>query len=442
MLYRLHNNILIIGLLSIGILAAMAAKKAFCLMSVGTIVAFVTQMALILFYTREKSVSYSGRSLFWVVLGYSIFIGIIFMLLSYYYEGDTFMFNKSDAQFYYKNSIKAAEIGFWENTKRLTTLFDAEDLGSLMFDSALMAIIPSKYFLNVVYVLTGALSAVLIFRIAILFMPAEYANLAGLTYGTSSFLIFFHCSFLKESIFVFLVICAMYFFYKAIVDGKLSSYLFTLLSLILILFFRPAITALLAIAFLIYLAISQRGKAISAFFYIAIAVLAPVVIIKIQDIMFNYTRGDMDAIIERGQAYDYSSSFSYFVSWFAAPFGPFPSLFPKEPGQPVTLNFYGAGLTYRLFLIFPMWMGIWYAIKERCTKMIPLYAFIIIGMLATGYILASLELRKVMTHIPFTYIFIFYGLYQWEKRECKPKIEPMIHFFTIGVLVLWTIIRG
>jgi len=53
-----------------------------------------------------------------------------------------------------------------------------------------------------------------------------------------------------------------------------------------------------------------------------------------------------------------------------------------------------------------------------------------------------LELRKVMTHIPFTYILAFYGLYQWERREKGLIAEPLFHGFAIGVLILWTLIRG
>lgn len=442
MLYKLHTNILIVGLLTIGFLTVLAAEKAFCVMTAGTVVAFIAQIGLVLFYSREKKVSYSGKELFWVVLGYSIWLGIIFMMISYYYAGDTFMLSKNDALLYYENSIRSHDIGFIANAKRLMTLYDPEDLGALIFDSALMAIIPSKIFLNAVYALTGALSAVMLFRMGKYFMPEAYAYLASLTYGTSSYLIFFHCSFLKESIFVFLVISAVFFFYKAVVDGKKFSYVWTVLFLVLILFFRPAVTALLTVAFLLYLAIIQRGRAISVFLYIAIAILAPIAIVKMQDLVFSYTRGNMDAIVEHGRVYEYSSSFSWFVSWFAAPFGPFPSLFPRVAGEPLTTNFYGAGLIYRLFLIIPMWMGVWYAINEHETKIIPLAVYVVISMLAAGYVLASLELRKVMTHIPFTYILAFYGLYHWEKRERKLITEPVFHLYTIGVLLLWTLIRG
>ena len=442
MLYKLHNNILIVGLLSIGVLGAMAVDRSCCLMTLGTVFAFMSQLGLLMFVSREDHRDFSEKTLFWTVLLYSLLIGAAFMLLSVYYSGDTFMFSKSDARFYYENSMKTADIGLTANIRRFTALYDFDDCGALVFDSVLMAIIPSKFFLNAVYMLTGAFSAVMLFRIGQHLMPRVYAYLAGLAYGTSSFLIFFHCTFLKESIFVFLVICAMYFFYEAVLGQKALSYLWTAFFLFLILFFRPAVSAMLVVGFLAYFAVSKRGHAVSLIFFIMIAVLLPMVLIKMQDMVFEYTRGNMEGMIESGRAYDYSSSFSWFVSWFSAPFGPFPSLFPKVAGQPITINFYGAGLTYRLFLTIPLWLGIGYSWVRRDVRMIPLTVYVLVGMLGTGYVLASLELRKVMTHVPFTFLLAFYGLYHWNKSGHKQITEPFFYLFSIGVLVLWNLIRG
>ena len=442
MLYRLHSNILIVGLLSIGLLGALALERSFCLMTLGTLLAYVTQLGLLMYFSRDERQRLSEKVLFFTVLLYSLFIGTAFMLISVYYSGDTFMLSKSDAWFYYENSMKTRDIGLAANVERLVGRYEFDDCGALIFDSLMMAIIPSKFFLNAIYMITGAFSALMLFRIGLHFMPRIYAYLAALAYGTSSFLIFFHCSFLKESIFIFLVVCALYYFYKAVFDQKQVAYAGVALSLGLILFFRPAISALLLMAFLIYFAVSQRGKAISLMLYILIAGLLVVFFTTIQGLMVNYTGGDMDALVDYGRAYDYSSGFSRFVAWFAAPFGPFPSLFPKVAGQPILINYYGAGLTYRLFLAVPLWLGVYFLLRQRETKMIPLAAFVLLGMLATGYVMATLELRKVMTHIPFTYILAFYGLYQWERREKGLIAEPLFHGFAIGVLILWTLIRG
>ena len=85
-----------------------------------------------------------------------------------------------------------------------------DDWGAYTYDSFLMSIIPSKFFLNFSYMVTGAISSVLLFRIGCHYMPVSYAFVGAMAYGTSSFLIMLHCTFLKEPLFVFFVICAMF----------------------------------------------------------------------------------------------------------------------------------------------------------------------------------------------------------------------------------------
>ena len=101
MLYKHHNNIFIYGLLTLGMIACLTNQRSFDLMAVGTILAFVSQMGLLLYFARDDGRSYSELTLFVTVLAYSIILGIFFMSLSMYYDGDTFMFSKNDAMLYF-----------------------------------------------------------------------------------------------------------------------------------------------------------------------------------------------------------------------------------------------------------------------------------------------------------------------------------------------------
>ena len=63
-------------------------------------------------------------------------------------------------------------------------------------------------------------------------------------------------------------------------------------------------------------------------------------------------------------------------------------------------------------------------------------------MLATGMVAASLELRKVMPHIPFTYIVSVYGLSKWQESKVLQRIpNALIICVAIGILVLWNVIK-
>ena len=98
-----------------------------------------------------------------------------------------------------------------------------------------------------------------------------------------------------------------------------------------------------------------------------------------------------------------------------------------------------------MFLVFPFWIGVFFSLRHFNIDIMPLIAFIMVEMLASGYILASLELRKVLPHIPFMYILSFYGFYQMEKYEMNNTIKRWIELagyaFVLGILVLWNVIK-
>ena len=101
MLTKLHSNLLIVGVMAYLCVAYAMPGRALTLVSVASLGAYVTQLAMLLYFTRTATRPYSAPLLFGLTLGYTMLAGILFMELSWYYEGDTFMFSKSDAFFYY-----------------------------------------------------------------------------------------------------------------------------------------------------------------------------------------------------------------------------------------------------------------------------------------------------------------------------------------------------
>jgi hypothetical protein len=365
------------------------------------------------------------------------------MSLSEYYDGDTFMLTKKDAMLYYKGSMRAHSVGFIENAGLIMKVREFDDWGAFLYDSFLMSIIPSKFFLNFSYMLTGAISSVLIFRISQHYMPESYAFVGAMAYGTSSFLIMFHCTFLKESLFVFLVICTIYHLNRGIHQESNNAYPFALLFLFLLFFFRPAVAAFIIISFAVYIAVKQHGSALSFFFYLAVVVGLVISIKYMMDMADRYSTSYDEKTELSGNAKAYSGGFNVFVNLFGGFFGPFPTLFTKHETGPSTIQYYGAGLTYRLFMIFPFLGGLYLIIKNKVLELLPITMFILVEMLATGMIAASLELRKVMPHIPLTYIVSFYGLSKWQESKVLQRIPNTLVFgVAIGILLLWNVIKA
>ena len=442
MLYKWHYNIFIIGLLTISLIGIWTNQFSFDLMALGTMVAFVSQMSLLLFFAQNEGGRFAEKTLFVIVLIYSILLGVVFMSLSEYFDGDTFMLTKKDAMLYYKGSMRANDVGFIENAAYIMKVRDFDDWGAFLYDSFLMSIIPSKFFLNFSYMLTGAISSVLLFRIGQHYMPETYAFVGAMAYGTSSYLIMFHCTFLKESLFVFLVICTLYHLCRGIHQENSHAYPFAVLFLFLLFFFRPAVAAFIIISFAVYIAVKQHGSALSFFFYLAVIVGLVISLKYMMDMADRYSTSYDEKTELSGNAKAYSGGFNVFVNLFGGFFGPFPTLFTKHETGPSTIQYYGAGLTYRLFMIFPFLGGLYLILRNRVLEMLPITIFVLVEMLATGMIAASLELRKVMPHMPLTYIVSFYGLSKWQESKVLQRFPNALVFgVAIGILLLWNVFK-
>ena len=442
MLYKHHNNIFIYGLLSMGMIACLTNQRSFDLMAVGTILSFASQMGLLLYFARGgDEQNYSELTLFVTVLTYNILLGTVLMSVSKYIDGDTFMFSKNDAMLYFKGSMRAHQVGFIENIKHITKSWDFDDWGAFTYDSLLMSIIPSKFFLNFSYMVLGAIASVLLFRIGRHNMPVSYAFVGAMAYGTASFLVAFNCTFLKEPLFVFFIICTIYNLCRGMHQESNYAYPLALFFLCILFFFRPAVAVFIIMSFGIYIAVKQHGSALSFFFYLAAAAMLVISIKFMMDLTERYSGSYDEKMEQSGNGKAYSGGFNVFVNIFGGFLGPFPTLFTKHE-EPTTIQFYGAGLTHRLFMIFPFFGGLYYIFKNKVLELLPITVFILVEMLVCGIVAASLELRKVMPHIPFTYIVSFYGLSQWKKSPILQRIPyALICSIAIGIMFLWNVIK-
>ena len=101
-----------------------------------------------------------------------------------------------------------------------------------------------------------------------------------------------------------------------------------------------------------------------------------------------------------------------------------------------------AGLVYKLFLIFPFWYGVYLVFRNKVVEMLPLAVFVVIELLLTGMVMASLELRKVILHVPFMYLLAFYGMYKGMIPVNMNRFTSTIAYvLVIGIMFLWNVIK-
>ena len=117
---------------------------------------------------------YSPSRLGFIAFSYSLFFLIFFNLISYYYNGNFFVFSESDAVFYHDFSKSLVNLSFTDGLGLF--LYDAplEDFGAILVISTLYKIISSNLFLNFFYlIIYSKLRSYLSFSIYYIFISCQ-----------------------------------------------------------------------------------------------------------------------------------------------------------------------------------------------------------------------------------------------------------------------------
>ena len=362
---------------------------------------------------RMKPHKYTVKRLWLTVFFYSLVFVALYLLLSDYYTGNTYIFSEKDARLYEDLSFRIKGLSYKEALYYITVMGELpyDDWGAPMVMSYILKIIPAKLFINFIYVVLNTLSACMLFGLGRSIMDRRYAYTATLVYSISSYSIFFMGSFLKEDMLLFLVIASMYMLYRHRVKKNHRSILWGLAASVLILFFRPAVAFGIWLAYITNFIFVERKRIIQIIFaIIGIAVLFISLSLIVENLMRYKSIGD--------DIFETSTLLTRLVLYAGGLFGPFPYMIQIEP-LPSFKPLYGAGLLFKLLLFFAFWKGFIYCIRKRKSALFPIFTFVIIESLGLIMAMDSLELRKALPHIPFFILAAFWFMYEFDFQPQK-----------------------
>ena len=393
---------------------------------------------IVIYKSSQQSNSFfKYKNLAIIVFCISIIEVIIFQLLSYYIEGDTFVFSKTDAIGYYVGAMKMAQMSFGDGVRYLSDVlgYGMDDWGAFLWISSIFRIVPSLQFLSFIYCIVGTLSSLMLFDIGRNLMPRRYAFMAALSFSVSSFMLVHDSQCLKEIIMVFCIIAVFECFFIYI-RKKENKYLFLaiLCSLLVFLFRIPTALLLILSLGLTWVLLHIKGPA--AMFLIVVFTIA---ICSTSLFSFTYSRylrnGDTNLMIERkNELAGGGGVINQLTDPLAAFVGPFPSV-KITTIKPTPL--YTAGLLYRFLLSAPFFLGIFYIIKERYIKMYPFALFFLVNALGIAISVKGLETRLSMPQLSMMYIVAFWFLAKYDYEQFSWKIpQKVIQGYFIGIMML------
>lgn len=386
-------------------------------------------------YLKENQCT--GKRLAYTVIFFSLVFVSLFMLLSYYYTGNTFIFSEIDARVYEELSYKIKDLPKKDIIGYLTIFgnFSYEDWGAPIAMSYFLKIIPQKEFINLIYIILNTISACMLFSIGKSIMRKKYAYTGALAYSIASYCMFFMGSFLKETMMLFLVIACFYFLYKHKTTKRTYNIILGLAISGLVIFFRPAVTFGIWFSYIVYYMFVEKRKILLIFFSVFAVVIIYILFRLIIESYYKY----VDFV-----EYDYlgSTLFDKLIFVLGGLIGPFPHLLQTADVEYTYKPLFGSGLMYKLFFFYAFWKGAIYSIRKKSFDALPLVAFVILESIELIVVMDSLELRKALPHFPLFIMVAFWYLDQYDSKQRIRLKKTDSTEFIVYMIMAFAIILG
>lgn len=354
---------------------------------------------------------FTNRRLWLTVFLYSMIFVSLFLLLSYYYTGNTFLFSYIDARVYEQYSFRMKDMGFIEAIHYISQIWNYDDWGGVMSMAFILKIVPSKLFLNFCYVLMNTATALLLFDTGkMIGMSKKYAYMASLSYSIASYSLFMIGTFLKEETFILLIVLSMWGLYKYKDSSKVEYLILGGIVSILILFFRVPAALFIWLSYAVLLLLGD-GSHIKKALFVILGIVVSVLIIGLWQ--YSVSRYANEGDITSTARYVSTSLFQKITGYISIMIGPFPTLHHITGTTLKYRALNGAGLLLKFILFLPFWKGLIYCVRTRATALYPMYVFTVASILGLMAVL-RIDFRFAMPSMPFFLLAAFWYMDQYD----------------------------
>lgn len=382
--------------------------------------------AYMLWVCVDKGEDYfNNRRLWLTVFVYSLIFVSLYLLLSYYYTGNTFLFSYRDARVYEQLSFRMKDMGFFEAVDYISSFFSYDDWGAPMSMALILKIVPSKYFLNICYILMNTLIAMLLFDIGkMIGMSRKYAYMATLSNVIASYSLFIMGSFLKEITFELLIVLSMWGVYKYRKTAKLEYLVLGGAVSLLIIFFRVPVALFIWLSYAALLLLGDSTHIKKALFFM-LGIVVSVLVIGLWQ--YSVSRYANEGDVASSARYVSTSLFQKITGYCSILAGPFPTLYHTTGTTLKYSALCGAGVLFKFLLFLPFWKGLIQCVRTKATTLYPMYVFTIASMLGLMIVL-RIDFRFALTSMPFFLLAAFWYMDQYD-RDADESVRATPYYY-------------
>jgi len=387
---------------------------------------------------------FNQKNLIRLYIPITLFSILAMNAISFVHTGNFFVFSVNDATLYRDMGKGLNFLGDFQSTwSIITSNYSSDDWGMMIFSGIVYTIFDHPLFLNFINFLLGIVIAKSVFSIGLNFMSRKYAFLAGFSFATASFLMWFHSSGMKETVMITLIVLTFSNYYSFLRKKSPQNVVLIVSALLLLLLFRPAVTYLIAASIATHSVFIVKDKILKVIIGSIVVVLmffSSDTLLKQKDNYFG--GGSLETLIEWREKQGMVKggfAFTYIVNATASLIGPLPTIPSSSTnGQ---LSFFAPGLLFRSLAGALFVFGLFYVLKKRAILLIPLVAFYLLESVSLTVILESLELRKSLPHFMVIYFVVFWFIeylsVRHEESKGLMKIIKLSTYLIPVILVIW-----
>ena len=398
--------------------------------------------------------SYVTR-LFWSAFIIRLFAMLILLIISYQTWNMFYTVGARDEMVYFR--VASEGVNIWkEQTLKDAYLHiftsyksDISDTGFstfLMFPIMIFGLYP--VIIKIFLCFIGSIIVVRGYKLSTFLIEKPAARLAGIFLFLYPISWFYSAILLKESIMVLLIIEAFIPMIKSRISFKIHLLLKSLLFIILLFFFRSALSILLILVLGISLIMQYKHK------YRILNVVMVGIIILIY-IYFLKSTGRFDEYYNQytnvneftQERLSYMESINPFVALVGSPvfavlsyISPFPSVVtvPNAGGLPHSEYYYHiAGNIFWIVLAFFSFYGLYYSLRYKRREMAVLLAFVIGYQFVLLKAMMFTSVRFSYPAKPFLLILAAYGIYHLKNKKWYPVYLAVMVVMIVG----WNYVR-
>ena len=370
---------------------------------------------------------FSNRRLWLTVFVYSLIFVSFYLLLSYYYTDNTFLFSNNDARKYELHSFRMKDMGFMEAIEYISDVWRYDDWGAPMSMAFILKIIPSKLFLNFCYVLMNSISALMLFDIGkMLGMTKKYAYMAALSYSIASYSLFMMGTFLKEETFILLIVMSIWCLYRYRESSKLWYLIMGGVVSVFIIFFRVPAALFVWLAYTSLLLLGD-GSHVKKGLFVILGIIVSVLVVGMWH--YSVSRYANEGNITSIRTYTSTSLFQKMTGYVSILIGPFPTLYHLTGAALKYKSLNGAGILFKFLLFLPFWKGLILCIRTKAAALFPIYVYTIANMLGLMVVL-RIDFRFAMTNMPFFMLAAFWYLDRYDTDADETVRATPYYYWT------------